>query len=404
MNRHICICHIIVCILVLACHIDAQCKNRKEKVTLLPVKTEKPHPVFPKNFTGVTVTSPKRVPKILDTISITFIGDVMQHGKQLRSALADTDAPNNPLSYNYSHVFKHIESTLTNADLAVANMEFPLGTPPYSGYPMFSAPESIAWKAKECGIDLFLLANNHMLDKGKKGLLNTLDTYDKMEGKYIGAYRNKEEEELLNPVFYNIKGIRIAFINFTYGTNGFAVPEPCRINLMDSTHVKECITRARNKGADIIICNPHWGEEYQLNPSATQRKWARMLQREGVRLIVGSHPHVPQAAEISGRNILFYSLGNYISNQTTPDFTQLELMVTVKIVKNFLTGEILLPEPVHEFLWCFKKGEFENDYTVVPVKELLGKEGLVKDKVQYKRMVDTYNLFLGKGLIKKSID
>ncbi len=400
MNRHICICHIIACILVCACHIDASCKNRKEKITLLPVKTRMPHPVFPKNFIGTTVTFPTSVPKILDTISITFIGDVMQHGKQLKSALADEDAPNNPLSYNYSHVFRHIENTLKNADLAVANMEFPLGTPPYSGYPLFSAPESIAWKAKECGIDLFLLANNHMLDKGKKGLLNTLDTYDKMGGKYIGAYRNKEEEELLNPVFYNIKGIRVAFINFTYGTNGFAVPEPCRINLMDSTHVKECISRARNKGADIIICNPHWGEEYRLNPSATQRQWARMLQREGVRIIVGSHPHVPQAAEISAGNILFYSLGNYISNQTTPDFTQLELMVTVRIVKNFLTGEILLPEPEYEFLWCFKKGEFEDDYTVVPVKEIAGKDEAVKDKAQYRRMMETYRIFLQKNLIK----
>ena len=338
--------------------------------------------------------------KLCDTISITFIGDVMQHGKQLLGALKEGADPNNPLSYDYSLVFKHTKEKLQNADLAVANMEFPLGTPPYTGYPVFSAPESIAWEAQESGIDLFLLANNHIMDKGKRGFLNTLDVYDEMGGKYIGAYRNAEEEKQLNPAFYNIKGIRIAVLNFTYGTNGIPVVEPCTVNMMDSLHVKECIQRAKKMGADIIISTPHWGEEYQLNPSGQQRKWARMMQRAGVRVIVGGHPHVPQSAEISKNNILFYSLGNYISNQTTPDYTQLELMVTIKIQKNFITGETSLLEPEYEFLWCFKKGEFAEDYTVVPIKELLGKEEKVRDKTQYRRMENTYYRFLEQGLIK----
>ena len=338
--------------------------------------------------------------KLCDTISITFIGDVMQHGKQLLGALKEGSDPDNPYSYDYSLVFKHIKEKLQKADLAVANMEFPLGTPPYTGYPVFSAPESIAWEAKESGIDLFLLANNHIMDKGKRGFLNTLDVYEEMDGKYIGAYRNREEEKQLNPVFYNIKGIRVAVFNFTYGTNGIPVVEPCVVNMMDSLHVKECIRRAKKMGADIIIGAPHWGEEYQLKPSGQQRKWAGMMQREGVGVIVGGHPHVPQSAEISRNSILFYSLGNYISNQTTPDYTQLELMVTIKIRKNFITGETSLLEPEYEFLWCFKKGEFADDYTVVPVKELLGKEEKVKDKTQYHRMVDTYYRFLEQGLIK----
>ena len=383
---------------------SGNCKKRGVKANGTKIKLEEPVYIPERNFTGPAVTFPSAPIKLYDTISITFIGDVMQHGKQLASALMSNTDPDIPQSYNYSNTFMHIEKHLQESDLAVANMEFPLGTPPYSGYPIFSAPESIAWKAKECGIDLFLLANNHLLDKGKRGFLNTLDVYDSMGGKYIGAYRNREEEQMLNPVLYNIKGIRVAFINFTYGTNGFAIPEPCTINLMDSTHVKETIRRAREKGADIIVCNPHWGEEYQLNPSSAQRRWAKMLQREGVRIIIGSHPHVPQAADISAENILFYSLGNYISNQTTPDFTQLELMVTVKIVKNFGTGEIILPAPEYEFLWCFKKGEFAEDYTVVPVKSLIGKEGMVKDNYQYRRMLETYSTFIEKKLIKRHTD
>ena len=138
-----------------------------------------------------------------------------------------------------------------------------------------------------------------------------------------------------------------------------------------------------------------------LKPSYRQREIARLLQREGVRVIIGSHPHVPQSAEYSGENILFYSLGNYISNQTTPDFTQLEMMVTVRIQKNSITGETVLLEPEIEWLWCFKKDEFAPHYTVVPVREIIGKRETVKNGYQYDRMERTYNDFLNRGLIKK---
>ncbi len=391
---------ILLCTTLLCITSDAFSFRKWKKVATPPVFLTHPSLTPQVKVSVLPLLQPQGELKLCDTISITFIGDVMQHGKQLLGALKEDADPENPHSYDYSLVFKHIKDKLRSADLAVANMEFPLGTPPYTGYPVFSAPESIAWEAKECGIDLFLLANNHIMDKGKRGFLNTIGVYEEMGGKYIGAYRNREEEKRLNPAFYNIKGIRIAVLNFTYGTNGIPVVEPCTVNMMDSIHVKECIGRAKKMGADIIIGAPHWGEEYQLKPSGEQRKWARMMQREGVRVIVGGHPHVPQSAEISRNNILFYSLGNYISNQTTPDYTQLELMVTIKIRKNFITGETTLLEPEYEFLWCFKKGEFADDYTVVPVKELLGKEEKVRDKAQYRRMENTYYQFLEQELIR----
>ena len=373
--------------------------QKKNRIKAQPIVLQPPY-LQPNTTVHADVELPERNLKLYDTVSITFIGDVMQHGRQLESALQKGKDPCDPKSYDYSLTFKHIEKKLKEADIAVANMEFPLGTPPYTGYPVFSAPESVAWQAKESGIDLFLLANNHIVDKGKNGLLNTLETYEQMGGRYIGAYRNPTDEKELNPVFYNIKGIRVAFINFTYGTNGFAVPQPCVVNLMDSTKVKETIARAKQMGADMIICAPHWGEEYSLKPSGNQKKWAKMLLREGVNIIIGGHPHVPQSAEADKEHILFYSLGNYISNQTTPSYTQLELMVTVRIQKNFLTGETLLLKPEYEFLWCFKKGEFADDYTVVPVKEILGREELVKDKYQYRRMEETYRNFIDSNLIE----
>ena len=373
--------------------------HKKNRIKTRPIVLQLPD-LQPNTIIHANIEHPKGGLKLYDTVSIIFIGDVMQHGRQLQSALRTGMGPDEPQSYDYSLTFKHIEKKLKEADLAVANMEFPLGTPPYSGYPVFSAPESVAWQAKNSGIDLFLIANNHIVDKGKRGLLNTIETYEQMGGRYIGAYKDIQSERELNPVFCNIKGIRVAIINFTYGTNGFPVPEPCVVNLMDSIRVKETIRKARQMGADMIICAPHWGEEYSLKPSGSQKKWAEMLLREGVKIIVGGHPHVPQSAQADKDHILFYSLGNYISNQTTPSYTQLGLMVTVRIQKNFLTGETSLLKPEYEFLWCFKKGEFADDYTVVPVKEILGKEELVKDKYQYRRMKETYNSFISRNLIE----
>ena len=350
---------------------------------------------------------------LTDTVRIVFIGDVMQHGYQIRSARIKGANPDDPDSYDYSATFKYVEDAFRNADLAVANMEFPMGILPYTGYPHFSAPFSIARQAKESGLGLFQLANNHLMDKGEKGLETTLRLYDSLGVPHTGAYRSDREEEEKNPVFFDLKGIRFAFINFTYGTNGNPVPAPYRINLMDSVHVIEMIARARRQEADIIIALPHWGNEYQLYPSAGQKEWARMLFRHGVRIIVGTHPHVPQTGEIhyaanqlpsreeEVEKIVFYSLGNYISNQSIPDYTQLELMAEIRAVKNNMTREVTLLAPQWTYLWCFKKGELEDDYTVVPVEEILGNPEKVKSGIQYERMCDTYREILNKDLIKK---
>ncbi len=389
--------------MIAAIPFSGECK--KDKKQEVKAHYHLPLPYLQHNNTIIQTSLPQWPTKLIslyDTISITFLGDVMQHGKQLKDALIPQADPMLAQSYQYEYTFKYIEERLKSSDLAVANMEFPLGTPPYTGYPIFSAPESILHQAQKSGIDLFLLANNHLFDKGKRGFLNTLETYEKAGAAYTGAYRNREEEQMKNPAFYNIKGIRVAFINFTYGTNGMYVAEPSVINLMDSTHVKECIARAKGKGADIIICLPHWGEEYMLTPSSHQRKWAEMLFREGADIIIGGHPHVPQGGEYSSSKAIFYSLGNYISNQTTPDYTQLELMVTMHIKKNSYTGEVTLLPPTVEYLWCFKKDEFAPHYTVIPIEEIIGKNIDIKNRFQRERMEKTYRSFLEKGLIKEN--
>ena len=380
--------------------------SNSSSIYFAPDNTVKPH--LPK--------WPKKLVSIYDTTSILFIGDVMQHGNQLKSALKEGCDPNDANSYEYSYAFKYIKEDVAAADIAVANMEFPLGIPPYSGYPVFSAPHTIAVEAANSGFDLFMLANNHIMDKGAKGFERTLAVYDSLQLAYIGAHKNSQDEQMNNPKIIETNGLKIAFINFTYGTNGIPVPKPFVVNMMDSTAVKQAIARGKERGADMIIALPHWGIEYQLYPSGQQKEWASMLFKNGVNVIIGSHPHVPQSAEIYINNtphprkygavekMVFYSLGNYISNQSDPDYTQLGMMVKIYIIKNNLSGEITLGMPEYEYLWCFKKNEFDPDYTVVPVNDLMQDPSMmakIKSPQPRERMENAFKLIMNKKLVRE---
>ena len=186
-----------------------------------------------------------------DTVRIVFIGDVMAHGSQLRTALKPGADSNDPDGYDFSASFQYVKNRFDAADFVVANMEFPCGVRPYAGFPLFSTPQAMPEDARRAGIDLFLTANNHICDKGRAGMDSTYAIYTRMGVPFTGMYRGQGEEYYQNPLIIDIKGFRVAFINFTYGTNGLPVPPPWRVNLLDSTHVREVIGRAQARGAEL---------------------------------------------------------------------------------------------------------------------------------------------------------
>ena len=335
-----------------------------------------------------------------DTVTLTFIGDVMLHGRQLKNALKEASNSNAPESYNFENAFKHIASEIRQADIAVANMEFPIGVAPYSGYPLFSAPESIIWYAKKYGFNLFLLANNHIMDQGKKGFLSTIEAYKRNNADYVGAYLNKEDYQNEYPKIIRIRDLKIAFLNFTYGTNGIPVPGDCYVNRIDTLQIKESIAKAKGKGAEIIIALPHWGEEYQQKANNRQEELANFMIKNGVDIIIGSHPHVTQNGYITNKNVVFYSLGNYISNQSVPPQTQLGLMVKVKIAKDLINKESYITDVQHEYLWCFRSGELYKDYTVVKINDIINCRIPGLDSVKRKKAIDTFNIINDKKPIK----
>lgn len=336
---------------------------------------------------------------LYDTITISFIGDVMQHTPQIRAAREVAKLLGDSSQYNYSNTFKNIENMIVDCDYMVANMELTIGNPPYSGYPMFSSPPEIAHQAQKSGIDLFLLANNHIADKGAKGIEKTLALYRSLGVQTTGVYLNQEEEERSNPLIIDIKGVRFALFNFTYGTNGLIVPSPYIVCLEDTTHIKRVIERAKRKGADFIIALPHWGLEYHLQPSDGQKKLANYMFDLGVDAIVGGHPHVTQPIVIKTngkdvtytvkgdsevvqivesenisttlddkKRVIFYSLGNYVSNQSKPTQTQIGMFATLRFRKNTLTGEKEMIAPKWVYTYCYRPGEYlPNDYVVTPL-------------------------------------
>lgn len=320
-----------------------------------------------------------------DTVRIVFIGDVMSHGPQVTAALRSGGDRNNPGDFDFSSYFKHIRHRLDKADFAVANMEFPVGITPYSGYPRFSAPQSLAYEAQRNGIDLFLTANNHICDQGRIGMDSTYVVYSRMGIPFTGLYRSEGEEYENNPLIVNIRGFNVAFINFTYGTNGIPVPAPWRVNLLDSVHVKEVVARARQRGADLTVALPHWGEEYHLEPSQQQRFWVRTLLGTGVDAVIGSHPHVVQPTRFEQNRAVAYSLGNYISNQSDM-FTQIGMLCELVIVRD-REGKARIADAFPTYLWCSRRGGLEKNYTVIPILEWIGRSDEWLNRSDYDKMV-----------------
>lgn len=331
-----------------------------------------------------------------ECITLTFIGDVMQHQRQLDFALKKGGDTLDPASYDYSSYFRHTGHIISEADFAVANMEFVCGYPPYTGYPSFSAPASLAQECKEAGIDLFLCANNHIFDKGQKGLEMTLQTYDSLGVPYTGVYHDREAQKRGTPYYTEIKGVKFAFINFTYGTNAAALKGA--VNRMDSTLIIKLANDARQAGADFIIALPHWGTEYSTEPSERQKGWEKFLYEIGIDAIIGSHPHVVQPVRTIRddkgeiRNITAYSLGNYISNMSAKN-TQAGFIFVLKVAVTDDKPKIVCGEPV--WLWCARGGRFESNYTVLPIEEFADKPEMFPVKYEYNNMLETYNRLRG---------
>ena len=249
-------------------------------------------------------------------VSIIMVGDILLHTPVEESALQEDG------TYNFDAIFANMEPEIQAADLALVNQEVIIGGEEMgvSGYPSFNAPYEAGDALVAAGFDAVCHGTNHALDQGKKGLKNCLSYWQKNypEIAVLGINSSQEAQDTI--YIYEQDSIRIAILNYTYGTNGIEIPSdmPYAVNLLEEEKVLADLQKAE-KLADFTIVCPHWGTEYNLDIGNQQKKWTNLFLENGVDLVLGTHPHVIEpiemlADEATGNQMLvYYSLGNFVN-------------------------------------------------------------------------------------------
>jgi poly-gamma-glutamate synthesis protein (capsule biosynthesis protein) len=324
------------------------------------------------------------------SLSISAVGDVMVHLSQIN---AQYDAATK--TYNFDNNFEYVKSYIEKADLALCNLETTFAGGRYTGYPVFNTPDSLADALVKAGFDVAFTANNHIMDMGIDGMKRTLRIAREAGLATAGTQLEGEKDY----VILTVKGVKIGIVAYLYETpeyeaiptiNSVPIPEDARplLNTFnydtldeDLEKVKQSIDDARADGADIVICYFHWGEEYQRSPNEYQQYMAMQAAGFGADAIFASHPHVIQGMEMltvagTGRKVpVFYSMGNFISNQRTETldiqnsrYTEQEIIAEVRMEYMRSTKEILSVEMDAVPLWVEKyKKAGKTVYYIIPL-------------------------------------
>lgn len=267
----------------------------------------------------VEETQPNETETVIESepqeVSLVMVGDILMHTKVYESGLMENG------SYNYDHMFAQVREDIEAADIALVNQEVILGGRELglSGYPAFNAAYEVGDSLVDAGFDVILHATNHALDKGKKGLLNCIHFWEKQYPDIAVLGIHKSEEEAQEIYVQEVNGIRLAILNYTYGTNGISLPKdmPYAVELWDEEQIAEDVDLAKEMADFVIVC-PHWGTEYVLEETADQREKAQFLADLGVDLVIGTHPHVVEPVKwVTGADgnemLVYYSIGNFIN-------------------------------------------------------------------------------------------
>lgn len=312
----------------------------------------------------VNLENPEPEPPVVVTpiedkhFSMSVIGDIMCHNSQYKDAYTGAG------TYDFSYVFEDIKGYISEADIAVGNLEttFAGKARGYSNYPTFNTPEQLAYNLKAFGIDVVSTANNHCMDKNFSGLVSTLNYLDDAGIAHTGTNATQEDQNKI--LIKDVNGIKIAFLAFTYGTNGIPIPsdKPFAVNLIDENLILNQISLAKEQNPDLICVNMHWGTEYQTKQNKEQEKLANLLFSNGVDIILGSHPHVLQPMEKKTITLedgstkdcfVIYSLGNFMSGQTYPN-TRSSVILNMSFTKSGETGKTTINSVSYVPIYMYK--------------------------------------------------
>ena len=266
-------------------------------------------------------TPQKDEPPVIDAsndgkISLLMAGDVLLHERVIESGKLPDG------SYSYNHLFENLKDEISGSDIAIVNQEVILGGEELgiSGYPCFNGPFEVGDALAEAGFDIVLHASNHALDKGKSGLVSCLNFWrDKHPDiKVMGI---KDDKNTPNLTVIEKESIKVAFLNYTYGTNGIPLPSdmPYCVELLtrDRLGIIKAEIAAARETADIVCVLPHWGTEYVYEPDSSQEYWTDVYFQSGVDIVIGAHPHVIEPVKViedeTHSMLVYYSIGNYVN-------------------------------------------------------------------------------------------
>lgn len=253
--------------------------------------------------------------KEMTDVSFAVFGDNLIHEPIYQYGLYKKD---------FSFLYENIEEVIEESDIAVINQETPLTDNPamYGDYPRFGTPVQVGEAVSDAGFDVVTCATNHALDRGMEGIDDTKKFFSDKGVLCLGIQTAEDTE--YHPYDTTVRnGIKFAMLNYSYGTNGIALPKenPYALHLLeDEEQVRADIVKAK-ADSDFVIVFVHWGTEYAKQPDEFQREWTQIFLESGVDVTVGTHPHALQPYEMlqgsDGHEMLvYYSIGNYISAQS----------------------------------------------------------------------------------------
>ncbi|MFZ1280538.1 MAG: CapA family protein [Ignavibacteriaceae bacterium] len=304
------------------------------------------------------------------TISISVVGDLMCHGPQFEYARVEKD------SFDFSPVYRNVKKYLESSDFTFGNLETVTAgkeSGGYTGYPFFNTPTSYITALKDVGFDLLVTANNHSLDRSEKGILKTINEINKRNLKFVGTYTSQKDRDSIR--IFDVKGIKIAVLAYSYGTNGNPIPKGKNylINLIDYDLIENDIKSAKVNGAELVLVHFHFGEEYQREPVQFQKDVVNKTIELGADIIIGGHPHVLQPVNFYKTNnakldsgFVAYSMGNFFSNQQDR-YKYSGMILTINIKKEFVKNTLDITEVKYLPTWVFK-GNTSNgkEYLIMP--------------------------------------
>lgn len=322
---------------------------------------------------------------IEEKITIGAVGDILIHDRVYEDAYRNGH-------YDFKPMLQNVKEMLQKPDVLLANQETVLGGVDIglSSYPTFNSPQEVGDAIIDAGVDIVSTANNHSLDKGEKGVQAAISYYESKGLPYVGSFKDFNDQKKLRIVHSN--GIKLAFLSYTYGTNGIPVPtgKDYLVNLIDREKMKNEIQHARTE-ADVVILSLHWGNEYQRIPTSEQKELGQFLVNEGVDIIFGHHPHVLQPMEWvqadNGREaFVVYSLGNFLSGQVR-DYKDIGGLATLEIKKTVSKNGTLIELSNPNFTPTYVSNQHLKNYQIQPLAQV-GEVDTVNAEVKNDEILD----------------